>query len=445
MDRSSFHFVDSTFDVEKRKAFKAKLAGKIEPLEVIQPVAVDLSFNGVQPGGKLVHPSLGEGVLVEVNHGNNEVVIDFASEGLISLVLSQAKAFVHAPVRNIVEGVAGKDDPFSGGEIQSRVWVPKGTAFRDVDLSRVVSPDFVDPKVSFISEGSLVWHPDLGACTVFSVDEGANLLTLDTSLNGRVDLVLSQVRSSVREISSAPEHVPVKPLVSEPLARNSSQFVSRGDVSVVLPEVFKSWRKEQQFMFLTRNQHLTTDQANDVLAVLDGSNPLFHGVSVCWQNQEVGEALVSGVSVPSRVKVVPSVLEQKNLWHPDFGACSVSSVNLDANELILLTSRGLVPFVLDVVVSSLAVLPEGSVVEHSPKRFIEAPPSKSSLGAEVPVVRVVSVSLPEEFKSWTASGQYVFLTRTRHLTGHEANDVMDVLSGKPINGSVRYDVVWGGL
>lgn len=749
MDRSSFNLVESTKDLEKRQDFKAKLLDKINSSPSRELPTVDNTFNGVSPGGMLFHPSLGEGTLIEVDHGNNEVLINFGSKGLIGLVLSQAKSFVHAPIK---EEVRISDDPFFGSEIQSRLLAPQDRDYREVDFSKIISPDFVDfeksflpvgspishpslgngvlvevnhdknevvidfdglglitlilsqvksfvselqketkiiedpfigdkiqrdgpikpdsiqrdldfskvispdfkdseisflepgtkvvhkdlgectivsydkksneivldsnrhgfvnlvlsqvmstitpvdairnetkvtedpflgdkiqrdgpikpdsvqrdldfskiispdfidTKKSFFPTGSTVWHPDLGTCVVLSIDEKANHISLSSMSTGIVDMVLSQVRSKLRAIETPIEHVPMKPLVKEYLAPQIPQYKSRGDVSVRLPEVFKNWQKNQQFMFLTSSQKLTTEQANDVFSVIDGNKPLFHAVTVNWQSEEETQASTIPISNDSstridKVKVsVPSIFDNKNLWHPDFGECSVSLI--DGNQLILMTSVGQVPCVLDATVPKLAVLDEATAkVEHAPKRlgtkapepivghktqsivplilpnqfnawkrleqyqyltgnrhltpedsnaFLAGSTSKFDLQwtdelpeadkrvehkeqllkrieaasvepippnitppvdpgirrivEEVPIVKKtvhkeVPVDLPFNFKNWTASGQYVFLTRTKQLTFNEANDVLDILNHKPINTGTEYSITWNG-
>lgn len=544
MDRSSMHKVESTDDEAKRLAFKALLANKIEPPQSKELPAVDNTFNGVAPGGKLIHPSLGEGILVEVDYKNNEVLIDFAHKGLIGLVLTQAKSFVHSPHKEEAKII---DDPFIGEKIE-RLLPDRSdsvTNSHKLTTEKIFSPDFIEPEKAFFPVGSSVWHPDLGNCTVLSVDENANKLTVNAA-NNTIDLVLSQVRSILRPIETALDHVPMKPLIREKLAPQVSQYKSRGDVSVSIPEVFKSWQRNQQFMFLTRSQNLTTDQANDVFSVLDGNKPMFHSVVISWQTEEETQAnIIPGLkkNLHGRlVKELPSILSNKNLWHPDFGACSVATV--EGNNLVLMTSVGQIPCVLDVTVPKLAVLDTTAKVEHAPKRLgtrefspaaIKEVQPKNTLILPVvfnswkikeqyqyltgnshltaedandflagsadkfdiqwtdshpevekrsefkdqllkrveaasvePVISVapkaidpglrrvveevitsrketiqkLSIELPKDFKSWTSSGQYVYLTRTRQLTFNEANDVMDVLSNKLLKSKTQYEVIW---
>lgn len=476
MDRSSFTFKGSTNDLEKRLDFKAKLAQKINsPQDSPELATVDNTFNGVSPGGKLVHPSLGEGTLVEVNHGNNEVLIDFGDKGLIGLVLSQAKSFVHSPTTGTTKGVAGNDDAFIGGEILRDKPDRSDAAYREVDFSRIVSSDFIYPEKAPIPVGVRMWHSDLGVCTVSSVNEKANTIVLEVDSIGQIDMVLSQVRSKLIPVDGSPEHVPVKPLIREPLAPRVPQYKSRGEVSVVLPEVFKIWKKEQQFMYLTRNQKLSTEQANDVFSVLSNSNPLFHIVTLAWESEdETQSKIIPGPSTPVELSQQIRQFSQwgnKRFWHPDFGECSVLSVDTKENELVLHTSVGNMPFVLDVTLPKLAIMESTTGIEHAPKRLatrqqlaarIENPEETQAApitikgiedpGEEKPeqegvakegLIKKLSVSLPQEFNGWTASGQYVFLTRTQHLTSEEANDVMDILRDKkPFNNKIKYEITW---
>lgn len=436
MDRSSLNFVGSTYDLEKRQAFKAKLVDKIDSPQPKELPTIDNTFNGVSPGGILVHPSLGEGTLVEVDHDNNEVLIDFGTKGLIGLVLSQAKSFVHSPVKGITKGIAGKDDPFIGSEIQSRILAPQDRDFREVDFSKVVSPDFIEPEKTFIPAGSTVWHPELGACLVLGVDEKDNYISLSSESTGIVEMVLSQVRSKLRTIETPVDHVPMRPLVRESLAPQVPQYKSRGDVVVKLPEVFKEWQKNQQFMFLTRNQKLTTEQANDVFSVIEGNKPLFHSVTLDWQSQEETQAtIIPRPKDPSinvdEARTLPSILDNKNLWHPDFGECSVFSI--DGNQLILMTSVGQIPCVLDATVPRLAILEETHKVEHAPKRL--------GTKASAPVIikdkvqSIIPLILPNTFNSWKIKEQYQYLTSNRHLTPEDANTFLAGCSNK-------FDIQW---
>lgn len=412
----------------------------------------DNIFNGVSLGGILVHPSLGEGTLVKVDYKNNEVTIDFDTNGIMNLVLSQIKNSVHAPERKSVKEV---DDPFIGDKILRDPPVHHDTIQREMDFSKVISADFKDSEVSSLPVGLSVWHPDLGVCVVLSVDKKLNNLVLQTSSNAMIDMVLSQVRSKLRVIETTPEHVPMKPLVREKLAPQVSQYKSRGDVLVSLPEVFKSWQRNQQFLFLTRSQSLTTEQANDVFAVLNGDKPMFHSVKVSWQTKEETEANITPGSkalstVIDGIKVLPNILDNKNLWHPDFGACSVHSVDEKGNLLILQTSVGHVPFVMDATLPSLAVI-IASAPEHSPKRLGSITSSvPQSLGTRVlvtsdtPVTErpKVSINLPESFVTWRVLDQYQFLTVSRHLAPEQANAIIDLMTGKLHSSPTEYEIQW---
>lgn len=445
MDRSLFNFVGSTNDLEKRQAYKEKLANKIDTPQPKELLSSDNTFNGVSPGGTLVHPSLGEGILVEVDHDKNEVLIDFGTNGLIGLVLSQAKSFVHSPVKKEERGIAG-GDAFSGGEIQSRMLAPQDRDFREVDFSKITSSDFIEPKKSFFAEGSNVWHPDLGVCIILSVDEKSNSLTLAKTPNLEViDMVLSQVRSKLRVVETTPEHVPMKPLVREKLAPPVPQYKSRGGVFVKLPEAFKLWQRNQQFLFLTNNQHLTTEQANDVFAILDGNKPLFHMVTVDWQTKEETESSVTPGPITfatvAESKTVPGILLEKILWHPDFGECSVASVDMKNNQLVLLTSIGQVPCVLDVTVPTLAPIKANSGIEHAHK---ELRVSRVLATSDTPVENrpQIDVDIPEVFVNWREIDQLQFLTVSKHLTMDQAKDIVAAIAGKLHSSKTEYVIHW---
>lgn len=441
MDRSQFTRVETTNDLEKRQAFKTNLLNKIDTPRNKEGLVVDCSFNGVLPGGKLYHPSLGEGTLVEVNHVDNEVLIDFVSKGLIGLVLTQARSFVHATLKEDTKIV---DDPFIGEEIQHIPLDRSNMAYRTIDTSKIVSPDFTSSEKFFAPEGSSVWHPDLGACKVVSVDETANKLTLSTSSNAVIDMILSQVRSKLRPVEGSVEHVPIKSVIREPLAKKVPAYMARDDVSVKLPEVFKSWQRNQQFLFLTKSQKLTTEQANDVFSVIEGMKPLFHSVTLNWESLEETASSASpnltslsiedhGFSYNTNL----GILDHASLWHPDFGQCSMISFDVKTNELILQTSIGQKPFVLDVTVPKLAVL-AGSP-EHATKRL-------GIKEAEKPVklntLTNMTVALPGIFKSWKPAEQLQYLGLTCKLSPEKSRDVLDLLEGKKILSGIEYSINW---
>jgi uncharacterized protein YuzE len=411
--------------------------------KVISPDFVDSEISFLEPGTKVLHKDLGECTIVSLDKKSNEIVLDSNKHGLINLVLSQVRSTI-TPVEAVRKESKIIEDPFLGDKIQRDGPVKLDSVQRDLDFSKVISPDFVVPEKSFFPEGCSVWHPDLGVCTVLSVDEKSNNITLSTSSAAVIDMVLSQVRSKLRAIENTPEHVPMKPLVREKLASQVPQYKSRGDVSVRLPEAFKLWQRSQQFMFLTRSQSLTTEQTNDVFAVLDGNKPMFHNVVVAWQSKEETEAnIIPGPkalsTVVDGVKVYPNILENKNLWHPDFGECSVVSVDEKGNLLILQTSVGQVPCVMDATLPSLAVI-TASAPEHAPKRLgTRVLVTSDTTVTERPKV---VVDLPEAFVNWRVLDQYQFLTVSRHLAPEQANAIIDTMTGKLHSSPTEYEIHW---
>jgi hypothetical protein len=197
-------------------------------------------------------------------------------------------------------------------------------------------------------------------------------------------------------------------------------------------------------MYLTRNQKLTTEQANDVFSVIEGNKPLFHSVSISWQTQtEVEANIIPGpealATVIDGVRTFPGILQQKRLWHPDFGECSVASI--DGNQLILMTSVGQVPCVLDVTVPKLAVL-TASAPEHAPKQL--GTKTRVLVTSDAPVTNrpIVNVSLPEVFVNWRTVDQYQFLTGSRHLIPEHANDIIATMTGKLHSSNTEYVIEW---
>jgi hypothetical protein len=165
-------------------------------------------------------------------------------------------------------------------------------------------------------------------------------------------------------------------------------------------------------------------------------------VKVSWQTVEETMSDIIPVEENKQTKpeaiVAYAILQETNIWHPDFGECTVAFANVEKNELVLQTSVGQVPFVLDVTVPKLAVLTASA--EHAPKRLGTRVLATSNTPVEDRPK--VAVTLPEVFVTWKVSDQYIFLTKTALLTPECANDIIDSVAGKLNHSDTEYEIIW---
>lgn len=256
------------------------------------------------------------------------------------------------PKRDTWEGA------FVGDEIDRTPPNRPDQAFRQPqNTGKMVSPDFETVQKPSFEIGDLVWHPQLGKCLVEAL--GKNQIILLAADGQKVDLVLSQVQSQLHALAGeAPEVVPVKPLVREQ-SRNLQTRNEIKKISVNLPNQFKDWTKQNQFHFLTNNQHLTTDDANRVFTAM--GRPDDASVSISWFEPEP-------LPVPEVKEVVVyktingSELVGRKVWHPDFGECVVASV--DNSEIVLNTKVGSIPFISHHILPILVPLADDTHVDH---------------------------------------------------------------------------------
>lgn len=430
MDRSSLRRVETTNDVEKRLAFKAKLTEKISK-ELKTESAVQETFNGMVPGDKVSYPSLGVGTIVSIDKKNNELVIEFNGNN-ISLVLSQASGYATKFVGVVVE----KDNWTSAtfGDVIDRTPLNRpDTAYRqfNVDEERPVVKESIIPSLPV---GIGVWHPELGACKVVSVNTSKNEVVLSTNYGER-SLVLSTTASKLRVIEDAPESVPLA-MVKNENKKTASKVTPRA-LSVILPPIFKSWGLAQQFDYLTRNQHLTTEETNDVFAVLKGETPAFSPVKITWEEPStIYEPFEVETQAPVKKEAHPLV--SKRVWHPDFGACIVASV--EGNEIILESHVGHVPFLTDRILPHLVPLKDGDTAEVAPKAFRSNQPA---IVSPVKEETKLSINLPDSFMSLRPVEQYQFLQVSRRLVPEDANDIVSLVSGGITRSpESKFEIIW---
>lgn len=280
-----------------------------------------------------------------------------------------------------------------------------------------------------------VWHPDLGYCFVASVDEDKNSLVLRVvNQDIEVDLVFSQAVSKLIPTDKAPEHVPIKPFVRESFKAPAKK--ERGSVSVTLPEAFKNWSFASKYHHLAYNQHLATQEVNDVFAVLDGKAPLFNSVLINWENPvppEAAEPVVETIKEPTSHELVG-----QTVWHLDLGKCTVLSV--DSKNIVLdFPDKGVLEMVLSLTQPRLSMT-EIITLDHTSK-YVSPAPKISKTVKEQPV-KTLQVVLPPVFKTWDARKQYLYLSTERLLTPEEANDVVAIQEGKSPVSKTQFQIVW---
>lgn len=429
MDRSSLNRVESTYDYEKRLAFKAKLTEKLEEKQSTFEPVVQEPFS---IGQKVNHPDLGDCTVYSINSELNEIVLDVDGRGdRFTVALSAVKTKL-SPVKQVVKDRF--ESAFIGDVIDRSLPARPDVAYRQVDNTPVKN---LDSSHSIdIPIGINVWHPELGSCTVLSVNKRDNKIVL-SSRYGDKELVLSSVGTKLRIIENGPEAAPLKPLKREEVRPAAKATVPR-NVSVILPPVFNSWSLAQKFSYLTRNQHLTTEEANDTFLVLDGKSPRFYQVEINWKDPEpLPEVKTEKVKVEQVINGFELI--GRKVWHEDFGECSVSDVTKD--EIILQTKVGLIPFVSKHILHKLVPMGENKV-ERAPKDIkFETTPKIVPVASE-PVE--LSVSLPTGFGSWRELDQFNYLnSNARKFTPEVAQDLIAFVSGKPVmDKNLSFNVEW---
>lgn len=384
--------VETTSDAEKRLAFKTKLTKNLDP---VQPVNVDSApeVSGLPLGGDVWHPDLGACTIFSVDLKTNSIVLESSNLGKIDLVLSQVRSRL-VPVNK--DGGPALVDKMSPPFVNPTL-IDAAEPFSPTNWHRSDQPtiyterglDVKEPQpvkatvVDGLTVGTSVWHPDFGACTISLIDQKSNAIVLDFATFGKLDMVLSQVKSKLVPIrSSAPTHAGkrlgsqnrVKPLPVETASQRS----------ISLPRVFSSWKPIEQFSYLTRDKHLTTEEANGFVAALSGRFDTPLAFEIVWEE------------IPDKDK---RLVHKKNLLQK----IEAASVLKPLKETV---QRDVSPQALTELVS-------------------------------------LSVTLPAIFTSLQPSGQYTFLTNTKHLTPEEANDIIALHGGQlPRNSTAKFELLW---
>lgn len=527
MDRSSFNRVESTHDKEKRLAFKAKLASKIDSADQVQTPEVfgDSSYSPV--GQNVWHPDFGLCQIHMIDEKNNSIVLRVHNQDReLDLVLSQVRSKLipadqapeHVPVKPLVREPLAKRVPAYTAPVHGvfvtlptvfNLWQRKDqflfltqnqklTTTEAEDVFSVLSgkaPLFSEVKVEWVNPtptdkrpelagelipepnspfmvGQKVWHLDLGAGTVLSVD--SKNIVLELTNKEIVELVLSyaQPRLSLTETVTL-DHAST--YYAAPKVVKTVKADENVTHSVTLPQAFNSWDAKRQHMFLCSENHLTTDEAAEVLSRMAGNKPLTKlQFEITWDDSAYNATVeaaskkakktprpvvkpqplmvgmagrsVEEVDVVEKVAVTKLSLTLPEVFKTWSGAdqyvflSKTLSITPDDSQDIVSICRGMKPFgstQFEISWDSSNNLKDFEF----PTRIVE---QVDVVKKEVAAVKL-SVSLPEAFKSWTASDQFFFLSRTKHLTANEANDVIDLIHGKSASSkNVLFEIRWDG-
>lgn len=204
-----------------------------------------------------------------------------------------------------------------------------------------------------------------------------------------------------RSVSWTFEEAPVVQVVSE------KEFPK---LAVEVPAFFADLDDSQKYVYLTIEQKLTADQANDAISVFNNKTPLYYAVTVDE---------VANPTMPEILEKVEVALNPVSVVLPhNFNALKRAS-----QEVVLTTICGLSLVEAKDVLLAIDQKPTKRVVEFS---YEEAPVVKE-------VVRdfpEIEVELPETFGSLVESQKYTYLTVNAKLTSQQASDVLAVYSGK---------------
>lgn len=272
-------FVPDTHDKQKREAFKSRLAGRIEEKETAAqaPIPHPLLNTVVS------HPDLGTCTVLSIDASTNSVILSTAL-GELDLVLSQTLS----RLRPIISSLSYTAEPAPIERVQSfspTNWVrpdqPTAQLERDSDSdlgSQTTTP------LTHIPVNTLVWHPDFGAATVFSVDSKNNSITLEFPTHGRLEMVLSQVESKLAPLQAPPPiHANPRFPRLETETRTETEMgaapePSEAEKTISLPADFRVWTPVKKYHYLTTGAHFTPERANEFI-LNNGA-----GFEVKWEN-----------------------------------------------------------------------------------------------------------------------------------------------------------------
>ena len=191
-------------------------------------------------------------------------------------------------------------------------------------------------------------------------------------------------------------------------------------VKVDLPADFSTYRKKEQFSYLTRERALSTEQANDIIDIIDGKDPI--GFSV----YEISYS--ESVKFPNPLDAVKPKAAPISVTLPhDF----VSRTRTVQEYDLVKTFKMSLADARDV----LAVF-NGKQIDREVTIVMEkAPEVKAAPVAQLPVIEV---ALPYNFATLRPQDQFMFLKTRKRLTEDQANDVLITFKGgTPLYSEVR--------
>lgn len=182
-------------------------------------------------------------------------------------------------------------------------------------------------------------------------------------------------------------------------------------VKVDLPNDFSTYRKKEQFSYLTRERALSTEQANDIIDIIDGKDPIGFAVYEISYSE--------AVKFPNPLDAVKSKAAPISVTLPHDFAKRTRTVQ----EYDLVRDYG---FSLVDARDILSVL-HGVKIDREVTLSVEkAPEVKSAPVAKVPEIEV---ELPYNFATLRPQDQFMFLKTRKQLTEDQANDVLTTFRG----------------
>lgn len=234
--------------------------------------------------------------------------------------------------------------------------------------------------------------------------------TQEMLLTKGYELSLSEARDVISTVNLIPVKRSVSFTIEEPPATVVAPEKEFPKLAVEVPAFFANLDDSQKYVYLTIEQKLTTNEANDVISVFNGKTPLYYAVTV----DEVANPTMP--VIPEKVEVA---LEPVKVLLPhNFNALKRAS-----QEVVLTTLCGLSLVEAKDVLLAIDQKPTKRVVEFS---YEEAPVVETVEKA----FPEIEVELPETFGSLVESQKYAYLTVNAKLTPQQASDVLAVYSGK---------------
>ena len=466
MIRSSMQRVETTFDKEKRLAFKESLANRIDA----EPEAVLPSVHPLL--GKLVrHPSLGAGKVVEVDKNRNLLALDIDGS-YFEFVLSQVESKL-VEVDNVKYGL----EPANLSSLVEEIPTPLSLSERSRDKDeRLVTREDLPIKEDNSSPlpvlplvGQKIRHASLGIGTVIEINKNRNLIALE--IDGNVfEFGLSQVFSKLSDPDSvdstmaknetlidtvpAPfslseksrvheerliprESLPVKPEPTTKLTANALMGKEVIHPSLGRGTVVEVDELKNTLTLAVNNvnyEFVLSQMYSKLLPVTDESKVgstetltelLPVPLSLTERARQKDERLVPRQQTPvrSEPEVQSESLVGKRVWHPNLGDCQV--LNLDKNIITLSTGDTSVEMVFSQVQSKL--IPIDEAPEHVGYRH--PVPEKQAITKVSSNPEAISVLLPPIFKSLRTTDQYAFLTKDKKVTPEDAGDIIAAFKG----------------